>query len=191
MFGSSTLWLRCYKLAQDALEDFFFNTVKVRGALVGDLFSESVFSHYSMKRGLHKRLKRRSDEGWVGRRAGSDELQPKRKTHCFSSTGWEGGNSQLCRHNTAMDVRAGCEVRSCCDEQAGEEENEMPLPPSCLTVQDRITDSGGHSEGVGKKKDKKDDKNQACLCSHTRNGATWVIFSTPFSQQHKSSLILW
>lgn len=104
----ATNWLRMPRRT-------FFNGVKVRGALVGDLFSESVFSHYSMKRGSHKRLMRRSEEGWVGRRAGSDELQSKRKTHCFSSTGWEGGNSQLCRHNTAMDVRVGCEVRSCCD----------------------------------------------------------------------------
>lgn len=65
----------------------FFYSVKVRGALVGDLFSESVLYHYSTKRGSHKRLMRRSGEGRGGRRAGSDELQPKRKTHCFSSTG--------------------------------------------------------------------------------------------------------
>lgn len=135
----------------------FFYSVKVRGALVGDLFSESVLYHYSTKRGSHKRLMRRSGEGRGGRRAGSDELQPKRKTHCFSSTGWEEGNSQLCRHNTAMDVHVRCEVRSCCDGQAGEEQKETPPPPSppgYLTAQDRITDSGGHGEGEGDDKKK-------------------------------------
>lgn len=88
----------------------------------------------------------------MGRRAGSDELQPKRKTHWFSSTVREGGNSQLRQHNAAMDACFGCEVRSCCDWQAGEEEKEMPLPPSYLTAQDGITDSGGHGDGEGKKK---------------------------------------
>lgn len=168
------LWFSCYKLAQDIPEDvFFLYSVKVRGALVGDLFSESFLYHYSTKRGSHKRLMRRSGEGRVGRRAGSDEPQPKRKTHCFSSTGWEEGNSQLCRHNTAMDVHVGCEVRSCCDWQAGEEEKEMPLPPSYLTAQDRITDSGGRGEGKGGGKEKKDDKkNQTylCRCCHSAPG---------------------
>lgn len=48
-----------------------------------------------------------------------------------------------------MDVHVRCEVRSCCDGQAGEEEKETPLPPGYLTAQDRITDSGGHGEGEG------------------------------------------
>lgn len=93
----------------------FFNAVEVRGAPAGDLFSEPALYCYSTKRDSHKRLMRQR-EGWGGgERAGSDELQPKRKTHSFSSAAREGGNSQLCRHNMTMNVRVGCEVPSCCD----------------------------------------------------------------------------
>jgi len=110
---------------------FFFYAVEVRSAPVGDLFSGSALYGYSTKRGSHKRLMRGREWGKEagrqggGDRAGSDEPQPKRKTHSFSSAGWEGGNSQLCRHNMTMNVCVGCEVPSCCDWQAGEEEKEM------------------------------------------------------------------
>lgn len=66
---------------------------EVRGALAGDLFSESALYCYSTKRASHKRLmrgggRRRWEEGREGgERAGSDEPQPKRKTHSFSSGG--------------------------------------------------------------------------------------------------------
>lgn len=114
---------------------FFLNAVEVRGAPAGDLFS---LYCYSTKRDSHKRLMRQR-EGWGGgERAGSDELQPKRKTHSFSSAAREGGNSQLCRHNMTMNVRVGCEVPSCCDWQAGEEEKEMPLFP-------RLSNSSGEN----------------------------------------------
>lgn len=68
----------------------FFNAVEVRGALAGDLFSESALYCYSTKRGSHKRLMSGGEGGWGvrgGERAGSDEPQPKRKTHSFSSAG--------------------------------------------------------------------------------------------------------
>lgn len=45
-------------MAQDSSEDYFLNAVEVRGAPVGDLFSESALYCYSTKRGSHKRLMR-------------------------------------------------------------------------------------------------------------------------------------
>lgn len=54
-------------MAQDTLEDYFLNAVEVRGALAGDLFSESALYCYSTKRGSHKRLMRgREGEGVRG-----------------------------------------------------------------------------------------------------------------------------
>lgn len=73
-------------MTQDTLEDYFLNAVEVRGAPAGDLFSEPALYCYSSKRGSHKRLMRRG-KGGGGERAGSDEPQPKRKTHSFSSAG--------------------------------------------------------------------------------------------------------
>lgn len=67
--GSSTLWFRCYKLAQDAPKDFLKKWRKGERRVRGwPIFPESVFSHYSMKRGSHKRLMRRRQErgGWGG-----------------------------------------------------------------------------------------------------------------------------
>lgn len=69
VFGSSKLWFRCYKLAQDAPKDFFLKWRKgERRARGWPIFPESVFSRYSMKRGSHKRLMRRRQErgGWGG-----------------------------------------------------------------------------------------------------------------------------
>lgn len=43
--------------------------------------------------------------GGGGERAGSDESQSRRQTRSFSSGSREGGNSQLRRHNMAMNVR--------------------------------------------------------------------------------------
>lgn len=95
------------------------------------IFRVSLVLLFHEEGGSHKRLMR-GREGGGGDRAGSDEPQPKRKTHSFSSAGWEGGNSQLCRHNMTMNVCVGCEVPSCCDWQAGEEEKEMALFPPTI-----------------------------------------------------------
>lgn len=51
-----------------------------------------------------------------------------------------------------MNVRGGCEVRSCSDWQTGEKGKEMPLPPSYLTAQDRMEDSRGTVTERGKLK---------------------------------------
>ena len=57
-----------------------------------------------------------------------------------------------------MNVRVGCEVPSCCDWQAGEEEKEnATFPLNYLTAQDRIRDSGGVGTG-GKGTQKKTTK---------------------------------
>lgn len=132
------LWFRHYKMAQDTSEDYFLNVVEVREAPAGDLFfSKPALYCCSTRRGLGQKTDERAggmeggrEGGGGGERAGSDELEPKRKTHSFSSAGWEGGNSQLCRHNMTMDV--GCEVQSCCDWQAGEEEKDIPLFPPTI-----------------------------------------------------------
>lgn len=94
-----------------------------------------------------------------------------------------------------MDVHVGCEVRSCCDWQAGEEEKEMPLPPSYLTAQDRITDSGGRGEGKGGERRKKMTKKPkriyaAAAMAHQEFSDLGDILDL-FSQKHKSTLILW
>lgn len=86
-------WFRHYKMAHETLEDYFLNAVEVRGALAGDLFSQSALYCYSTKKGSHKRLMMGGGGGGVAgggggvERAGSDEPQPKRKTHSFSSAG--------------------------------------------------------------------------------------------------------
>lgn len=126
------LWFSCYKLAQDIPEDvfsFFLFRKGERSTSGWPIFRSHSCTTIPRREARTKGWWEGAGRGRVGRRAGSDEPQPKRKTHCFSSTGWEEGNSQLCRHNTAMDVHVGCEVRSCCDWQAGEEEKEMSLPP--------------------------------------------------------------
>lgn len=129
--------------------------------------------------------------GCARERTGSDEPQPKRKTHCFSSTGWEGGNSQLCRHNTSMNVRVGCEVQSCSDWQTGEKGKEMPLPPSYLTAQDRMEDSRGTVTERGKlNRIKRWQKSAAFMLLHPQHTRDWfqqkakIIFFTSF---HKNT----
>lgn len=139
------LWFRHYKMAEDTSEDYFLNVAEVRGATSRwpiSFFPKSAVHCYSARRGWWKG----GWDGWMekvvvggGERAGSDELEPKRKTHSFSSAGREGGNSQLCRHNMTTDV--GCEVQSCCDRQAAEEEKEPP-PPNYLPAQERTRDWG-------------------------------------------------
>lgn len=135
------LWFRHYKMAQDTSEVYFLNAAEVRGALVGDLFFRVSLVLLFHEEGAHTKDWWEGKGGWEGvergwegggERAGSDEPQPKRKTHSFSSVGREGGNSQLCRHNTTMNVRVGCEVLSCCEWQAGKEEKEMPLSPPTI-----------------------------------------------------------
>lgn len=50
-------------MAQDTLEDYFLNAVEVRGALAGDLFSESALYCYSTKRGLTQKTDERGGRG--------------------------------------------------------------------------------------------------------------------------------
>lgn len=94
-----------------------------------------------------------------------------------------------------MDVHVGCEVRSCCDWQAGEEEKEMPLPPSYLTAQDRITDSGGRGKGKGggggEKRWQKTKRIYAAAATAHQELSDLGDILHLFSQKHKSTLILW
>lgn len=110
------LCFRHYKMAQDTSEDYFFWMLWRWEEHQRVTYFPSQPCTAIPRRGTHtKDWWDRGRDGGGGERAGSDELQPKRKTHSFSSAAREGGNSQLCRHNMTMNVRAGCEVPSCCD----------------------------------------------------------------------------
>lgn len=127
----------------------FFYSVKVRGALVGDLFSESVLYHYSMKRGLHKRLMRRSGEGRGAGGQGQMSCGQKEKHIAFHQPA-----EKKVIHNSVDTIQLWmCTSGVRCDHAATgrqvKRRKKHHFPPGYLTAQDRITDSGGRGEGGG------------------------------------------
>lgn len=147
-----------------------------------------------MKRGSHKRLMRRRQErgGWGGGQGQMSRSQ-KEKHIAFHQPA-----EKEVIHNSVDTIQPrmyALGVR--CDHAATSRQvkkrKKCHFPPSYLTAQDRITDSGGHGGGVGVRgKDKKDDINRAYLwrCSHIAPGTEQLgWYSQP--QNQKSTVVLW